>query len=350
MRIKTLVVLTLSVALATANANAQKQLRADAGVVAGNAAIGPQLQCATSGPTIGAPWYAGISIPTEGIAACGLSGMIDDKTAAAGPISATAAASGPMAGSGTFTGTANARANYWNLGVSASATATGGSSGTTYRQAASYASFVDYVTFTSPTHANGTAGTTNFKFFIEGLMNSLPNAPYGQQGDVQFSLFINNILWTAFAGTVSDNQLPYLRGGSTGIPGKFVSSPGAFIGSDSIETNANFQMIYGTPLRVEVALYTTVSPCCFGASMASDFYNSALLTGIDVYDAGGVKTNDFLAVGTSGIRVNAQGIIVDPVPPTTTTPEPATVALTLFGLVSLAAIARRNRSARTAIA
>src|ERR671921_778697 len=67
------VVITASALLAAAPMHAQ--LRANAGVVAGNAQFGPQFQCATSGPTIGPPWFAGLTLPTEGIAACGLSGV-----------------------------------------------------------------------------------------------------------------------------------------------------------------------------------------------------------------------------------------------------------------------------------
>ena len=338
----------VSTALVVAPVSAQ--LRANAGVVAGNANIGPQFQCATSGSTIGAPYFEGISIPTEGISACGLFGMIDDKTALVGPLFANATGTGPMSGSGTFTGASSARAQYWNLGVAASGVSTGGSSGTTYRQAAGYASFAEDVVFTSPTYANGTAGFANFKFVIDGMMKSVPNAPYGQQGDVVFSILANNILWTAFAGTELDNQLPFLRGGSTGIPGHFVSTPGMFIGSDSITTFANFNMTYGVPLHVEVSMFTTVSPCCFGASFDSNFLNSAFLTGIDAYGPGAVKNDNFLAVGmSSGIRVNAQGIIVDPVtPPGTTVPEPSAVSLMLMGMIAVAAAARRKGVGRTA--
>ena len=151
--------ITASALLAASPVHAQ--LRANAGVVAGNARFGPQFQCATSAPTIGAPWFAGLTLPTEGIAACGLSGMVDDRMGIAGPLTAVASASGPMASTGAFTGTAKARASYWDLGVAASGTATGDLSSATYHQAAAYASFAEDLTFTSPSVLNGTVGHVN---------------------------------------------------------------------------------------------------------------------------------------------------------------------------------------------
>lgn len=336
-----IVQLTLSVSIMTmlSVSMAHGQLRSYSGVVAGNATIGPQFKCATSGPTIGTPWFAGLSLPTEGMAACGLSGLIDDKTGLTGPLFTAASGSGPMSGSGTFTGTANARADYWNLGVSSSATATGGSSSTTYRQAASFASFAQDVTFTSPTVTNGSAGSMNLSFLIDGFMNSLPNAPYSQQGDIAFSLFINNRLWTAFLGTTINNGIPSIRGGSTGLPGNFILSPGAFAGSATFTTTGNFGFTWGNPLHIEIAMYNSISPCCFGASMISDFYNTAKLTGVNAYGPAGQVT-DFLVNTTSGLQLDGQGVIQ--VPPTTTAPEPATIALTFAGLLVVGGLARRR--------
>jgi hypothetical protein len=309
------------------------QLRAHAGVVAGNAQFGPRFECATSGYTIGAPWFAGVVLPTEGIAACGLSGMVDDRTAIAGPLTAAAAASGPMASTGTFTGTSQARAGYWDLGVSASATATGDASTATYRQAAAYASFADDLTFSSPGVAPGSDGYTNFSFLIEGMMKGVGVAPYGQQGDVALAIFVNGILWGAFAGTVYADGLPYVRGGSTGLPGGFVLTPAAFGGAAVVTTTGYFGFTWGVPLHVEVAMGTSVSPCCFGASLASDFYNSAVLTGIEAYGPGG-RVSDFFVRTTSGARVGADGLRGA----ATTAPEPATVWLTLLGLAALVCV------------
>ena len=343
MRIRTFVTAASLTALAAAT-SVQAQLRSYSGVVAGNATVGPQFQCATSGYTIGAPWFAGLLLPTEGIAACGLNGQVQNLTGNSGPLTTSAAASGPMASVGTFSGTAKARANYWNLGVAASGTSTGDASTFTYRQAASFASFAEDVIYTSPDVVNGTAGLTNFKFFVDGFMRNLPVAPYGQQGDIALSFSVNNLLWTAFSGTTFGNNLPNVRGGSTGLPGNFILVPGQFSGSANITTTGNFNFVWGTPLRIEVGLYTSISPCCFGASINSDFYNSAVLTGVDAYAGNSLITN-FVATTSSGLRLNAQGVIA-PQAPVTTVPEPGTYGMMLLGLASVALLARRRTRSR----
>lgn len=321
------------------SAPAQAELRAYAGAVAGNAGNGTVFGCATSGPSIAGPWFSGISIPTEGIAPCGLSGGIEDKTSASGPISAGMSVVGPMANAGgVFTGSAQARADYWSLGVAAEATATGGSSPSTFRQAAAFASFTETLIYSSTTVAPGTAGYTNFSFLIDGLLKNQPNLPYTQQGDINLSIRVNNGpgIWTSFAGTVVNNGTPYLRGGSTGLPGSFVLSPGAFEGSAVVSSTANFAFVWGAPFTVQVAMIVSVSPCCFGTSMTADFYNSAVLDGIDAY-AGGNKVGDFIVMASSGALLGAGGVVARPVP------EPATPLLAALGLALIAGASRRMR-------
>jgi len=324
--------------------SASAQLRSYAGVVAGNAQVTSTLACATSGYTIGAPWFAGLVLPNEGITACGLSGMVDDKGGLVGPVVSTAAASGPMVDNiGTFTGAASARANYWDLGVKASGVSTGGASTFTYRQAAAYASFTQDIAYSDPTIANGTRGFTNFTFNIDGLLRSIPQAPYGQQGDIYFSIVVNNSLWNSFIITALDNGLPSIRGASSGLPGSFVVTPGMAAGSATFTTTSNFNMVWGSNLRVEMAMYTTVSPCCYGASLNSDFYNSIRLAGVSAF-AGSTPVSTFVVNTSSGLRLNANGIIPpsDPNPPGTIVPEPASVMLVLLGLAGITVVARRR--------
>ncbi len=326
-------------------APARAQLRSYAGVVAGNAHGTSTFSCATSAYSIGSPWFAGLALPTDGSAACGLNGVVDDKSAAVGPLVTTAKATGPMAGNvGNYTGTAGARADYWNLGVRAEGVSTGLASTSTYRQSAAFASFAQDLVYTDPSVANGTAGITNFTFSIDGLLKSVPVAPYGQQGDIYFSMLVNNLLWNSFVITALDNGLPSIRGASSGLPGDFVVTPGTASGSATFTTISNFAMVWGTALHVEVAMYSTVSPCCLGASLTSDFYNSVKLTGIDAY-AGSNAVSDFLVNTSSGQQLNAQGVI--PVgPPSTTVPEPTSMVLTLAGLAGVGLEARRRSRRR----
>lgn len=309
------------------------ELQAYAGAVGGIASgSGSVFACATSGPTIGRGWFAGVAIPTEGFAACNLGGGIDDKTAAAGPVTAQQSVAAPVGG-GSFVGQASARADYGRLGVAASGTMTGASTSSTYRQTAGFARFQDTLTLTHPGVAAGTAGSVDFAFLIDGMLQSLPNAPYSQQGDIALGIRVGSGVgnvgrapWYSFMGTVVNDALPYVRGGGTGMPGAFVLTAGSMQGSADVMSTANFDIRWGEAFEVEVALLTSVSPCCYGSTLTSAFMSSALLTGISAR-AGGSAVSDFAVLSASGTAYGPDGLL--PVP------EPASVMLWCGGLLLL---------------
>lgn len=317
-------------------------LRAYAGVVAGNAqGTGSIFACATSGPTIGNGWFAGLSLPTEGFTACNLNGGIDDQQGPSGPLTASQSATGPMATPGsTYTGSAQARANHWSLGVAANGAATGGTSSSTYHQSAAFASFTDTLTYQQPGIATGTAGWTNFAFLVEGIMNSSSTPPYTQQADVLLAIRVNGkFIWSSFQATLINEDLPYVRGGSAGLPGSFVSGPGSLSGSALVNSTANFEIQWGVPFTVEVALLSSVYPCCYGSSSSTDFANTAVLKGIDAYGPGG-KVSDFTVITESGAVIGPSGLAA--------VPEPESWALVLGGLGIMTWWRRPRTAARPA--
>lgn len=310
------------------------QLRAYAGVVAGNASgAGGPFACATSGPTIGNGWFAGLALPPEGFAGCNLAGGIDDQQGSAGPLNASQSASGPMMGGvGTYTGSAQARAADWSLGVAVNGTATGGTSAFTYHQSAAFASFIDTVTLQAPGIATGTSGAVNFAFLVDGIMGQASVAPYTQQSDIGLGIRVNGtFIWDSFRGTNLGQSLPYVRGGSTGLPGGFVLGPGTLDGSALVTSTANFGIQWGVPFTVEVALIANTHPCCQGASSSVDFLNTALPKGVDAYGPGG-KIDQFTVATASGARIGPGGLL--PVP------EPGSWLLALAGLGVLAITTR----------
>lgn len=317
------------------------ELQAYAGAVGGIASgTGGPFACATSGPTIGAGWFAGVSLPTEGFAACGLGGGIDNQTGASGPLTALQSVNAPVGG-GSFSGQAQARADYGRLGVAATGTMTGASTSSTYRQTAGFARFQDTLTLSQPGVATGTPGTVDFAFLIDGVLESLPNAPYTQQGDVALGIRIGNGVgnpargpWYSFMATVVNDGLPNVRGGGTGLPGAFVLGPGSLQGSAEVLSTAHFGIVWGQPFEVEVALLTSVSPCCFGSSLTSSFLTSAVLSGISA-SAGGSAVTTFSVTSASGTAYGPAGLL--PVP------EPATAALWAAGLTALTWRCRRAR-------
>ena len=312
------------------------EIQAYAGAVAGFAqgGTGP-FGCATSGPTIGFPWYAGISLPTEGFASCHLAGGIDNQLASNGVLSASQSVSGPAVG-GTFSGSAQARAGYWNLGVAVDGSNSGGSAPSVYRQTAAFARFLVPVTLNSPGIAPGTAGFVNFSFLVEGSMFSDRNAPYTQQADTYLGLRVNSTTsgpWMAFAATLVDEGLPYVRGGATGLPGAFVLGPGSLTGSATVTSTGNFAMRWGVPFEVEVALYAQQSSCCYGTTLSADFLNTAVLTGIQAYGPAG-RVNEFTGFDDAGNLLGASGVL-------SAVPEPGRVMLMVVGLTALVACRRR---------
>ncbi|MGH6647817.1 PEP-CTERM sorting domain-containing protein [Aquabacterium sp.] len=319
------------------------QLRAYAGVVAGNAqGTGSIFACATSGPTIGNGWFAGVAIPTEGFSGCNLAGGIDDHVAASGPLTASQTGTAPMvSGLGTYTGSAQARADYWSVGVSTEGTATGGTSSSTYHQAAAFASFTDTLTLRKTGIATGTAGSTDFTFLVEGAMQSLSHSPYAQQADVRLGIRVNGrYIWDSFmATTYGSADTPYVRGGATGLPGSFAIGPGSLSGSALVTSTANFDIQWGVPFTVEVALLSSAYPCCHGASNSADFLNTALLKGIVARGPGGEVTG-FDVLAESGAKLGPQGLMA-------TVPEPSTWSLMVAGLAFSAwRIRRRQPAAR----
>jgi hypothetical protein len=330
---------------AAAGPAAAAELQAYAGAVGGIASgTGGPFACSTSGPTIGQGWFAGITLPTEGFAACNLSGGIDNQTAATGPLFATQSVNS-LVGGGSFSGQASARADYGRLGAAASGTMTGASTSATYRQTAGFARFQDTLTLSQPGIATGTPGTIDFAFLIDGVLKSTPNAPYTQQGDVALGIRVGSGVgnpargpWYSFLATVVNDGTPYVRGGGTGLPGAFILGPGSLQGSADVLSTAGFGFTWGQPLEIEVAFYTSVSPCCFGTSLEASFLSTARLTGI-VARANGQAVTSFSVVSASGTLYGPGGVAA--------VPEPATAALWLVGVLAVASHAalRRRRAA-----
>ena len=322
-------------ALLVCTPSAAAELRAYAGAVVGNArgTSGP-FACATSGPTIRDGWFAGLSLPTEGFDGCNLAGGITDLRAAGGPLASSQQATGPMVGdTGTASVSAQARADYWSLGGAAEGTASGGTSNMTYHAAASFASFTDTLTLHSASVASGTRGTVDFSFLVEAVMQSLPHAPYTQQLDARLGIRINNsFIWDAFLATVVNDRLPFLRGGSSGLPGSFVLGAGSLDGAALVTSTANFGIQWDVPFTVEVALTVNVQPCCYGSAQSADLLHTAVLRGIDAR-AAGQAVQDFTVATSSGARLGADGLL-SPVP------EPATWALWLAGLAGAGLLQR----------
>ena len=147
----------------------------------------------------------------------------------------------------------------------------------------------------------------------------------------------SGFVWSAFGSRLVNAELPFLTGGSTGLPGAFTLAPGSLTGSANVMSTAFFQFQWGLPFSVEVAMSTEGQPCCFGTSFNSNFLNSAVLSGIDAYSPTG-KVALFSVDTTSGAQIGASGL--------TPVPEPTSALTLLAGLLALEARRRCNSLGR----
>ena len=164
---------TSSTALATS-------LEALAGAIGGigNASI-PQ-GCTTYGPPtpLGSFFGSGISIPIGGITSCGYSGGVNDVTAASGPLLTSKTLPPVLLGNlgfaGTFTGSADATADYKSLGASAHGTITSGGRGgpTALEETTGAAFFSDTLKASSPSIPDNSPGFIRYQFQFGGSLST----------------------------------------------------------------------------------------------------------------------------------------------------------------------------------
>lgn len=319
--------LFVSVLGVSAGPVAGAEIQAYAGVAAGIAFGGGGFACATGGPTIGNGWFAGIALPTEGFAGCNLAGGIQNQTAGSGTLTSFQDVTGPAA-AGQFTGSAEATASFGRLGVLAEGTKQGATSGFHYDGAAAFARFADSLTIAHASVPTGTAGGVSFTFTVDGSMGGVSNAPYTQQADTRLGVRINNtFIWDVFRATVINDTIPYVRGGSVGLPGDFTIVPGSLSGEATLTTTAAFAFQWGVPFTLEVALMNSLRPCCYGTSLFSDFLHTSVLSGITAYGPAGAVPG-FTVVSASGTAYGPDG--VGPVP----LPAAGWLLLAALGLLS----------------
>lgn len=321
---------------------AAQQLEALAGAI-GGAASGPGVPgpCSTYGPP--APILAffnsalTVSVPVGGIAFCGYSGDVNDQTATAGPLSVTQNVGPVILGNpgfaGFYTGSANAKADYWQLGASATGTITSPYSGAPTALAASSGAAFFQDTFTvsglPPFITIPSVGFVRYVFEVKGSLSTQTIAIPFDPADVIATLGVQHDPGTGSLGTyplVSFHAAPGVNGTISSLDGNtagFTPGPSSISG-DGTFTSAlplpfggfsDFSITFGTPFSVKAGLMASV----YGNGDSS-FLGTAILTRVDLFDANHNPLTNYIVTGASGKVYSA---LTDTTPPgTLATPSP----------------------------
>ena len=289
--------------------------------------------CNTSGPTSGAAFYGGgVAVPIGGLAACGLAGGIKDITGGDGPISAHLDVSNVFGG-GLNTASADAVAQLGALGVSATEAYTGSANdNSTYLSAEAAASWSDKLDY-----GGAGMGYVEWDFDIDGVMT------LGGLGGEAITYLNYQVgggpIYTAFIGKLSSSADDFaINPTGVGELGGFAVTANSVAGADkaySLRHYVDLSKAFDFKVGLYSAAYTRA-----GGSAGNDFFHTARLSGIRVFDENGNPLEAHFT-GESGTIYDANGVRAAG----GAVPEPGTWALMILGFGLAGAGLRRRRFA-----
>ena len=309
-------------------------LEAFAGVVggAGNGSIAGG--CTTYGPPAELAFFSGVAAGLQvlgGNAACGYSGGWTNLITTTGTTPLLASASLPPTVLGnpayaeSFDGTASARASYGSLGAIAHGQYSGSpvsySGGTTIAASVGAASFSDTLTASvSHTYTDlSSSGFVRYRFSVDGGMTTpaAQVAYFGGEALTDFRIQHDG-------GPIFDQLLVHAYAGNTGTAsGAGAAGGGWTFGLGTASGGGTFESgLFAIDLLKPWDFKAGLIVNAYGNADA-DFYNTAKIVGIDLFDSTGQQITEFGLSSASG--ASYVGAV----------PEPASIALMLAGLAGL---------------
>jgi hypothetical protein len=318
--------------------------------VGGNSKFGANgnpFGCATFAPDSGAKIFGRtfeLSLPTDG-SICGVGGVLRSASAAGGTVQVAA----PLAvGFGTptdprsFTGNAQARAGYGNLGVRATSSYTGTSDNGTVAGAQAGARQVESLT------VNGGSGNGTYRqtFTVDGSLFNVGRA----DSEIQFAYSVGT------GPTLMAFRITSQRGGAVAfyangafqaaLPGMAVTGGVANGITVAGATTFSFDIpiVFGVAQDIALTLWASTLPSSnlgllTPSGSDASFFSSARLTGIQVLNSGGQALSDFTITSGSGTLYGPGGVIA--------VPEPGSALMLCAGLLCLGIFTRRGREKDT---
>jgi len=321
-------------------------LEAFAGVIGGvptNSAEIPGA-CSTYGGAFSSFFGSadGLLVPAGGVAGCGYAGSLNDLTAFSGPLTANNSLGSTLLGNpgfaGTYTGSSGATASYKTLGAQASGTITAPGAGTTLALAESegVAFFDDTLTVNSPFIASLSDGFVRYQFSFHGSLSVPTTAVPDSPGDARAILAIQSqggsvlTLVTASVSAGQSGAISALDGSTAG----WTTDVGSISGSgeygstihgtfDDFDIPINF----GTPFELKAGLDAWVQ-----GTGDADFFTTATLDNVQVFDANHNLVSDFTIQSASGTYYGGDLL----------SPEPGSLLLAIGGILIIVGHRRKR--------
>lgn len=310
----------------------------------GNSAFGANgnpFGCSTFAPDSAAQPFGRtfqVSLPTDG-SVCGVGSIARSATAAGGSVQVAAPLGtswGTSADPRTFTGNAQARAGYGNLGVQAVGRYTGTSDNGTVAGAQAGARQVESLNIGGGT-GNGIYRQT---FTVDGSLFNVGRS-YSEV-EVGYSVGSGPTIMAFRITNQRDGDVGlYANGGfQASLPGMAVTGDLAngFTVAGITTFTFDIPIVFGVTQDIGLTMWAATLP---GSSVGllgpsggdASFFSSARLTGIQVLDSGGQALGNFTITSGSGTLYGPGGVVA--------VPEPSTLLMLCAGLLCLAGWRRR---------